>query len=155
MLRHMFEEGNLLLFKPFLFKNGAKPKDKFFLILKKQNDNVLLACLPTSKDHVPSDRPLKRGCLDIPERIVNVFVFPAGELVATKEDGQPFAFRKNTFVYGSDLDIYPAEAFCMQEQAGQTRIEKIGVLDESVFSELRACLSNSKMVKNRFRRMLQ
>lgn len=30
----MFEEGNLLLFRPFLFKNGATPQDKFFLVLK-------------------------------------------------------------------------------------------------------------------------
>lgn len=46
----MFEEGNLLLFRPFLFKNGAEPQDKFFLVLKKIESNILLASLPTSKD---------------------------------------------------------------------------------------------------------
>lgn len=51
----MFEEGNLLLFHPFLFKNGAPSKDKFFLVLEKTDDDLLLASLPTSKDHVPSD----------------------------------------------------------------------------------------------------
>lgn len=30
----MFEEGNLLLFTPFYFKNGALPQPKFFLVLK-------------------------------------------------------------------------------------------------------------------------
>lgn len=29
----MFEEGNLLFFRPFLFKNGAESQDKFFLVL--------------------------------------------------------------------------------------------------------------------------
>ena len=37
----------------------------------------------------------------------------------------------------------------------QTSIEKIGTLDETVFNDLVACLSESKMVKNKFRRMLQ
>ena len=68
----MFEEGNLLLFHPFLFKNGAPSKDKFFLVLEKTDDDLLLASLPTSKDHVPSDVEVKHGCLDLSERFVNV-----------------------------------------------------------------------------------
>lgn len=30
----MFEEGNLLRFEPFLFKNGALPKPKYFVVIK-------------------------------------------------------------------------------------------------------------------------
>lgn len=52
----MFEEGNLLLFHPFLFKNGAPSKDKFF------------------------------------------------------------SFSKNTFVYGSNLDVYQITQFEIQER---------------------------------------
>ncbi len=48
----MFEEGNLLFFRPFLFKNGATPENKFFLVLKKLDGDILLASLPTSKNHV-------------------------------------------------------------------------------------------------------
>ena len=97
----MFEEGNLLLFHPFLFKNGAMPQDKFFLVLKKIEDDILLASLPTSKDHVPSDLEVKHGCLNIPERMFNAFVFLIGENVATKEDGTSFSFNRNTFIYVS------------------------------------------------------
>ena len=57
----MFEEGNLLLFHPFVFKNGAASKDKFFLVLENMDGELLLASLPTSKDHVPSDIELKHG----------------------------------------------------------------------------------------------
>lgn len=89
----MFEEGNLLFFRPFLFKNGATPENKFFLVLKKLDGDILLASLPTSKDHVPSDLVVKRGCLNIPDRMFNVFVFLAGENVAVKEDGTSFAFH--------------------------------------------------------------
>ena len=60
----MFEEGNLLFFRPFLFKNGAESQDKFFLVLKKLEGDILLASLPTSKDHVPSDLEVKHGMLE-------------------------------------------------------------------------------------------
>lgn len=151
----MFEKGNLLLFRPFLFKNGATPKNKFFVVLKELDGNVLLASLPTSKDHVPSDAEVKHGCLDMAERFVNVFVFLSGEEIANKDDGNRFLFSKNTFIYGADLDVYPASQFELQERMAQTSIEKIGKLDDCVFDELVACLTNSKMVKNKYRKMLQ
>lgn len=151
----MFEKGNLLFFRPFLFKNGATPENKFFLVLKKLDGDILLASLPTSKDHVPSDLVVKRGCLNIPDRMFNVFVFLAGENVAVKEDGTSFAFKKNTFIYGANLDVYPVGQFDLQERMAQTQIEKIGTLDKSIFTELITCLSASKMVKNKFRRILQ
>ncbi|MCD8291168.1 MAG: hypothetical protein LUC91_06665 [Prevotella sp.] len=143
------------MFRSFVFKNGAIPQDKFFVVLKKQEGNILLASLPTSKDHVPSDVNLKRGCTDIPERMFNAFVFLCGEHIAMKDDGTPFAFNKHTFIYGTDLDMYPAEQFDLQKKMKQTVIEKIGVLKEAHFNELVACLSGSKMVKNKFRKMLQ
>lgn len=151
----MFKEGNLLFFRPFLFKNGAEPQDKLFLVLKKLDGDILLASLPTSKDHVPSDLEVKHGCLNIPGRMLNVFVFLSGENVAVKEDGTSFAFKKNTFVYGANLDVYPIEQFDLQERMAQTTIEKIGTLDEVAFAELIECLSESKMVKNKFRRILK
>ena len=83
---------------------------------------------------------MEHGCLNIPERMFNVFVFLPGENVAIKEDGTSFAFKKNTFIYGANLDVYPVERFDLQERMAQTTIEKIGTLDEAVFTELVACL---------------
>ena len=45
----MFEAGSLVLFRPFLFKNGATPKDKFFLVLEHLEDEVLLASISPSR----------------------------------------------------------------------------------------------------------
>lgn len=151
----MFETGNLLLFRPFLFKNGAMPKNKFFLVLGNADGNLLLASLPTSKDHVPSDVEVKHGCLDLSERFVNVFVFLSGEEILCKSSGERFSFSKNTFVYGADLDMYQVAQFEMQEQMAQTEIELIGTLDAELFAELKDCLANSKMVKNKYRKMLR
>jgi len=151
----MFEEGNLLLFHPFLFKNGATPKDKFFLVLGSVDGDLLLASLPTSKDHVPSDVEVSHGCLDLPERYVNVFVFIAGEEVGLRQGGEHFSFSKNTFVYGANLDVYSISQLELQERMSQTCIELIGNLDADVLAELKKCLSNSKMVKNKYRKILK
>lgn len=105
----MYEEGMILLFHPFIFKNGATPKDKFFIVLKKLDGHILLASLPTSKDHVPTDLGVRHGCIDLPERTFNAFVFLSGQNVATQIDGTSFAFKKDTFIYGADLDVYPME----------------------------------------------
>lgn len=151
----MFEKGSLLLFRPFLFKNGATPKNKFFLVLGNIEGDLLLASLPTSKDHVPSDIEVKHGCLDLAERFVNVFVFLSGEEVVIRETGEGFSFSKNTFVYGSNLDVYNVSQLELQERLAQTNIELVGSLKTDVFRELKDCLANSKMVKNKYRKMLK
>jgi hypothetical protein len=61
---------------------------------------------------------------------------------------------EDTFIYGADLDMYPVRQFKLQEQTSQTTIERIGRLNGTVFKELISCLSKSKMVKNKYRRML-
>lgn len=55
-----------------------------------------------------------------------------------------FCVQENTFIYGANLDVYPVERFDLQERMAQTTIEKIGTLDEAVFTEIVACLSESK-----------
>ncbi len=151
----MFEEGNLLLFRPFVFKNGALPKDKFFLVLGNMDGELLLASLPTSKDHVPSDMEVKHGCLDLAERFINVFVFMSGEEIAVRETGEVFSFSKNTFVYGANLDVYNVSQLELQERLSQTSIERVGVLKAELLAELKDCLANSQMVKNKYRKILR
>ena len=44
----MYEEGKLLKFAPFEFKNGNTPKPKFYVVLKHIDDEVMMASLPTN-----------------------------------------------------------------------------------------------------------
>lgn len=67
----MYEAGDLLKFSPFEFKNGNQPKPKYFIVLGHIDEKVMMATLPTSKDHVPADAVVERGCVDINERGVN------------------------------------------------------------------------------------
>ena len=151
----MFDEGNLLYFDPFVFKNGAPPQPKFFLVLKTMGDGLLLASLPTSKEHVPGDIPVQSGCINEEGRRINIFVFLAGEEIICATDTQTaFAFIKNTFIYGSDLDTYPMNAFDGQMLLGQTTVTVKGRLKPEVFQAVKDCLKNSRMVKNKFRKML-
>lgn len=152
----MFKAGNLLFFKPFIFKNGAPPQNKFMVVLGQDaNGNTLLASLPTSKDHVPSDVEVKGGCIDLPERQVNVFVFIGGEIITIEqEDTSSFSFDVNTFIYGSDLDTYPVNTFHQQMADNITQVEFVGRISDTYFTALKECLQNSKMVKNKYKRIL-
>lgn len=150
----MFEEGNLLKFVPFLFKNGAAPKTKYFVVIKHLDSNILLASMPTSKDHVPADMVVKRGCLDESERQLNIFVFLANEVVAVGDNDTEFSFSLNTFIYGADIDTYPMSAFEKQIKEHLTSVSFIGKLQSEIFQELKDCLKSSRMVKNKFRRLL-
>ena len=152
----MFKVGNLLFFKPFIFKNGAPPQNKFMVVLGQDtNGNTLLASLPTSKDHVPRDVEVKGGCIDLPERQVNVFVFIGGEIITIEqEDASSFSFDVNTFIYGSDLDTYPVNTFHQQMADNITQVEFVGRISDAYFTALKECLQNSKMVKNKYKRIL-
>jgi hypothetical protein len=50
----VFEEGNIIYFDPFYFKNGNTAKPKYFVVLKNFNKNSILASLPTRKDTIPN-----------------------------------------------------------------------------------------------------
>lgn len=153
----MFETGNLLFFRPFIFKNGAEPQDKFMVVLGLDtNGNMVLASLPTSKDHVPSDIDVESGCIDLPERQVNVFVFKEGECIVEPNGMRQtaFAFDVNTFIYGSDLDTYPISIFQQQISCGETNVTLIGKLSDELLVSLIDCLKKSKMVKNKFKRLI-
>lgn len=89
----MFKKGQLLRFDPFIFPDGGHPKPKFFVVLNEDGEGLLLASLPTSKDHVPADVVFSGGCLEMPERNINVFGFLPGQQVTSS-----FSFPRATFI---------------------------------------------------------
>jgi len=67
----MYTPGSILYFKPFVFPNGNTPKNKYFIVLKTTDSDVLIASLPTSQDHIPHMIQKTHGCIDVPEYQVN------------------------------------------------------------------------------------
>lgn len=146
----MFDVGSLLFFRPFLFKNGRMPEPKFFVVLGTIEEGVVLASLPTSKDHVPAVYGDKAGCLNDDEQRFNAYKFNAGVSVTITD----FSFEKPTFIYGEQLDTYPLSAFIEQQRNGETTIEELGQLKEDLLGELKLCLKKSMKVKRKFKKCL-
>ena len=134
-------EGTLLYCDPFVFKNGAAPKPKYFIVLANTDDGVMLASLPTSKDHVPADAEVVRGAVNIPERGVNAYVFEAGDQVT-----DTYCFPRRTFVYGEQVDDYTEEDL---NTMGST-IQNLGVLKPELFADLKACLKQASNIKRKY-----
>lgn len=142
----MFQEGQLLRFSPFKFKNGANPKKKYFIVLKHIDDNLMLASLPTSKDHIPSDVfSQSTGCINIPERAVNAYVFMPDTLVTNT-----FSFPLPTFVYGEQVDEYAAKYLNEME----SEIENLGIIFNELFCQIKDCLKKSNLIKRKYRNYL-
>ena len=70
----MFSERDILYFSPFYFKNGNKPKNKFFVVLKELDGKTIIASLPTSHDHIPKQSEVDRRCIEIIESCLNCFL---------------------------------------------------------------------------------
>ena len=141
----MYEAGDLLKFSPFEFKNGNMPKPKFFIVLGHIDEKVMMACLPTSKDHVPADAAVERGCVDIKERGVNAFVFsPSDKITST------FSFPRPTFVYGEQVDEY--EQKYLDEM--NSIVEHLGQIDAQLFQQLKDCLKKAPLLRRKYRKLL-
>ena len=134
-------EGTLLYCDPFVFKNGAAPKPKYFIVLANTYDGVMLASLPTSKDHVPADAEVVRGAVNIPERGVNAYVFEAGDQVT-----DTYCFPRRTFVYGEQVDDYTEDDL----NAMGSTIQNLGVLKPELLADLKACLKRSSNIKRKY-----
>lgn len=143
---NLFNKGDLLLLSPFIFPDGGKPKDKFFVVLNSTDENCIITTLPTSKDHVPSDIKVKSGCIDIASRNFNAFVFMANELITPS-----FSFKVNTFVYGCNLHLYNGNNLIEQINGNKTRIKNFGRINKTLFNDLIECLLISKEVKRKYK----
>lgn len=141
----MYPEGQLLCFAPFVFKSGAEPKKKYYIVLKHMDDKMMMASLPTSKNHIPGDVPLVSGCINIPERAVNAYVFFPEEKVT-----DCFSFVLPTFVYGEQVDEYSREYI----ENMKTKIEDLGKISDETMANLRNCLKQSVLIKRKYRKLL-
>ena len=95
----MFKEGNILYFDPFYFDNGNTPKPKYFLVLKEVGGQLVLASLPTSHDHIPSNKEKVHGCIDDSTfaRLLSLFI-AAAKTIATIATGSTTQTKKGTNV---------------------------------------------------------
>lgn len=156
MLAHMedkgmFEEGKVLYFDPFYFMDKAGgQKPKYYIVLKKLQDEVVLATLPTSKDFVPSSIEKAHGCMEYPDINFNCYYFAAGQAVCTNG----FGFPVETYVYGYRLQTHRVDNFVKMVEDGETAISEKGQLTAEEYRAIVDCLKSSPAVKRIYRNAL-
>ncbi|MEF3077375.1 hypothetical protein [Winogradskyella poriferorum] len=147
----MFEEGTIIYFDPFYFKNGNTAKPKYFVVLKNQDGQNILASLPTRTDSIPQKEEIDNGCIELPSINLNCFVI-SNEIEVT-ECGKMFDFK--THIYGHQIDVYEVEFLKEIYPLENTDYEIWGKMKEELFVSLIECLKNSKSVKRKYRKMLE
>jgi hypothetical protein len=86
-----------------------------------------------------------RGCVDIPERGINAYVFEAGDKVT-----DTFAFPRRTFVYGEQVDDYSESA--LRPMVANMRI--LGQMNPLLFSDLLQCLKKAVGIRRKYLKWL-
>lgn len=147
----MFEEGTIIYFDPFYFKNGNTAKPKYFVVLKNQAEQNILASLPTRTDSIPKKEEIDNGCIELPSINLNCFVI-SNEIEVT-ECGKMFDFK--THIYGHQIDAYEIKFLKEIYPLENTDYEIWGKMKEELFVLLIECLKNSKSVKRKYRKILE
>lgn len=148
----MFSSGSILYFTPFYFPNGNQPKNKYFIVLANCGDDLIIASLPTSHDHIPAKLEKKHGCINNDEMRVNCYFFESKRIIS--ECGT-FYFPIDTYVYGEQAkmlslqklnDTYPQE--------GKDYL-KLANLHKDELKALKQCLYSSGSTINKIKRHLK
>ncbi len=146
----MFQEGVIIYFDPFYFKNGNPAKPKYFVVLKNLKNQAVLASLPTSKDFIPEKEEIEEGCIELPDINLNCFVI--SKYTEITDCGKRFDFK--TFVYGHQIDDYEIEFLKEIYPIENTDYVIWGKMKKALFESLTKCLKNSKSVKKKYRKLL-
>jgi len=146
----MLQVRNILYFTPFYFRNGNAAKNKYFVVLSILEKQVVIASLPTSKDHIPYISNHKDGCIEIPEANLNCFVITTETCVT--ECGKHFPV--NTFLYGHLIQKYEIDYLNELYLFENIDYQIWGKMTEQLFRKMINCFKNSKSVKRKYKTIL-
>jgi len=146
----MLETRNILYFDPFYFKNGNKPKAKYFVVLKTLENKAILASLPTSKDHIPATSAQQFGCVEIPEANFNCFAIAPTTCVTECNKH----FPRPTFMYGQNIDEYDIEEMHKQYPIENINYTVWGKMKQCMYEDLILCFRLSKTIKRKYKKLL-
>ena len=146
----MYTPGNILYFTPFYFPDGNPAKNKYFIVLKSNDGETLVASLPTRGDYIPSFLPKKHGCLNDDSINFNCYYFEQGVQITESKWGFPL----DTYVYGSYVEEFNRPQFEDIYLIEGVDYEISGKLLDSELKELINCIKTSGCAKRRIRRAL-
>lgn len=147
-----FPVGTIVYFTPFYFPNGkSAPKNKYFVVLAHQDNDWVVASLPSSVDRVPDGLAQIHGCLRLPKAMFYAYVFEQGKPV-TKEG---WSFPLTTYIYTAWVEAFDKRIFTEVYSVEGVDYKIIGRLTQGEYQALLDCALNSGDLKGRYRKLLQ
>ncbi len=146
----MFTEGIVLYISPFYFKNGNTSKNKYFIVLKVIDNQIVIASLPTRSNKAPGLIQTEHGCNNDTERCFNCYAFQANRIIT--DNG--FFFPINTYVYGNEVEDYTLQTLQLNYRIAGVDYEIMGNLTKQEYSDLCACLKQSTSIKRGIKKQL-
>lgn len=146
----MGNEGDILYFDPFYFKNGNSSKRKYFIVLKIIGETSIIASLPSSKNFLPAKIIKKHGCIEVSEACFNCYIFEGKHIDTTNG----WSFPLDTYVYGQQIDEYELSILKDIYPVQDLDFQIIGNLTAQEFTLLKDCFTKSSNVKRKYKRAL-
>jgi hypothetical protein len=146
----MYIPGMIIYFTPFYFSDGSS-KNKYFLVLATCENSLLVASLPTSKDHIPRSIKKKHGCINDDTIRINCYFFEAGTIIS--ECGK-FGFERDTCIYGEQLTFADTQTMRSVYKKEGTDYRVLCKLSNTEFQSVKECLKKAGVVKNKFKKYL-
>lgn len=148
----MHPVGTIIYFTPFYFSDGkSAPKNKYFIVLARAGDDLIIASLPSSVDRVPERVVQEHGCVQIPEAMFSAYIFEAGRPVTA----QGWGFPLTTYVYIAWIQEFEARIFRSVYSVENVDYTVIGRLVRKEYEALLHCARTSGELKKRYRKALQ
>ncbi len=148
----MYSPGTIFYFTPFYFKDGkASSKNKYFLCLCREGEDMIVASLPSSQDYVPAFANKEHGCIDVPEGNFNCYHFAEGHPVTVND----WSFPKPTYIYANWIDTFSLGIFREVYVLEGIDYEIIGRLTPEEFNALIKCFLSASSIKRKYKRLLQ
>jgi len=146
----MFTPGTLIYFTPFYFSDGSF-KNKYFLVLSSNDNDIIIASLPTSRNHIPDSMIKKHGCITNDEMKISCYFFQKNKIIS--ECGT-FGFPENTYIYGEQLRFFSLKLLQVSyKNTGKDYTVKCK-LSSAEFESVRECLKKSGVVARKFKKHL-
>lgn len=146
----MYQQGQILYFEPFYFLNGNTSKNKYFIVLKQIEGDIIVASLPTSKDFVPRFITKIHGCLKADEANFCCYYFEQDKPIAENS----WAFPRDTYLYTEQIDIYQLSLLTEMYKFEGIDYQTVGCLTQMEYNNLIDCVKNSKAIRRKVRRVL-
>lgn len=146
----MFAEGIILYISPFYFKNGNTSKNKYFIVLKVVDNQLVIASLPTSSNKAPGLIQTDHGCNNDTERCFNCYAFQSNRVIT--DNG--FSFPVNTYIYGNEVEDYALHILQLNYRIEGVDYEIMGKLTKQEYDNLCACLKQSTSIRRGIRKHL-